>query len=761
MVVRAYIRRFRIVMLGSMLVALLAACGGPQIALVGKVTDDYTGKPVPSATVKLGSAEVTTDAEGRYTFPRWNSKDTIEVKAGGYEQRSVPLQDQPQFSKPAPPSVSLDVVIRPNTLSGTVSDSYTKQPLAGAVVQASATISATTAADGRYVLNGVPESFALSITAPEHEPADQSVSRQSAFNAVLRPNVVVGTVTDRETGKPVGGIKVAVGNTATTTDEQGRYRLEGVPQDAVLEIGGPGYVPVSQPVSQTVTLDVPLEPNVLTGTITDFYTAAPVRGATIAAGGATATTEADGRYRLVDAPKDGTVEIDAPGYAKVTETVPDDKVLDAALRPDMLSSQLVDAQTGNPIKNATIIATRTPTDRDDAFTRIDNSTDGRFTLEGLPEQGFIQVLAPGYRKAVIEIKPNQVPPTIKLEPFYVRAAYITAAVASAGPDLVNEYFDLIDQTELNALVIDLKSDLRDDLGLVYYLSQTPLVQELDTSVDYVDLPALLAEAKKRNIYTIARVQVFSHDNALADARPDWTIKDRATGKTYADLPGPGIRYAWLDPWNRNVWDYNIQLSIEAAQLGFDEINFDYIRYPDAGDLKTYKDKYLFSQPTDPANDPEAMYNNIATFMKEAQRAINGTGAFFSVDVFGRVVIKPSVPISQDITRMAQYADYVCPMPYPSLWWPGYLDFDNPTAHPYEVILGSLQTSLPQFEGKYARLRPWLQDHTDPWQGSRVVEYGPKEVRAQIDATEQVDEAAGWMLYDSANTYTEGALKPER
>jgi hypothetical protein len=395
-----------------------------------------------------------------------------------------------------------------------------------------------------------------------------------------------------------------------------------------------------------------------------------------------------------------------------------------------------------------------------AFTRIDDSKDGAFTLEGIPEQGYVQVLAPGYKKAVVEIETGAMPDPIELEPFQVRALYITAAVASAGPDLVNEYLDLIDTTELNSIVVDLKSDLRDDLGLVYYDSQVPLVKELGTSVDYVDMPALLAELKKRGIYSIARIQLFSHDNVLADARPDWAIKDRATGKVYADYPGPGIRYAWLDPWNKNVWDYNVQLAVEAANMGFDEINFDYIRYPDSGDLASYSSKYQFSQPTDPQNDPEAMYNNIVEFMKYAHRAVNGAGAFMSIDIFGRVMIKPSSPISQDIARMAPHTDYIAPMPYPSLWWPTYLGFDNPTAHPYEVILGSLKSAEPYFEGKRALQRPWLQDHTDPWQGSRVVEYGPREVRAQIDAVNEFGKAAGWMLYDSANTYTEGALKPE-
>jgi len=200
-------------------------------------------------------------------------------------------------------------------------------------------------------------------------------------------------------------------------------------------------------------------------------------------------------------------------------------------------------------------------------------------------------------------------------------------------------------------------------------------------------------------------------------------------------------------------------------MGFDEINFDYVRFPDwYGDLSTYNQELGFSQPTDPINAKGAMYDNIAEFAKQAHQAINGAGAYVSADLFGRVMLGPSMPIGQDISRIGPNVDYVCPMPYPSLWWPGYLDLDNPTAHPYEVILGTLQNGKPLFEGVYGRVRPWLQDHTDPWQGNRVVEYGPAEVRAQIKAVEDYGEAAGWILYDSANSYKgafNGAVKPEK
>jgi hypothetical protein len=672
--------------------AILVSCGGPPIALNGTITDAYTGKPVSSAKLMLGGSEIATDAGGNYQFAQWSDKDTLQVVASGYEPLSLALASQPQFAKPTPPAVKLDASIRPNSLSGLITDSYTSKPLAGALVKAGEAISSTTGADGRYSLSGLPESFTLNVSAPDHETFSQSLKRTTSF-------------------------------------------------------------------------DTPLRPSSLSGTITDSYTSKPLVGALVDAGGITATTGADGRYRLEGLPENATVKISADGYATLTQPLEKATSVDAALRPDVLKGTLLDAASGAPVKNATVIATPNLNSSDVAYVRIDNQSDGKFRLEGIPEQGFVQVLAPGYRKATVELKPGNFPTEIKLEPFQAKALYITAAVAAGGPKLVNEYLDLIDKTELNTLIVDLKSDLRDDLGLVYYDSQVPIVKELGTSRNYVDMRALLAEAKKRGIYMIARVQLFSHDNALADAHPDWTIKDRKTGKVYADYPGPGIRYAYLDPWNRNVWDYNIQLGVEAAQMGFDEVNYDYIRFPDwYGDLESFKESLEFSQPTDPVNNKEAMFQNIAEFMKQTHRAINGAGAFFSVDVFGRVLLGPSLTISQDVGHMGPQADYICPMPYPSLWWPGYLGLDNPTAHPYEVILGTLQNGDALFKGQYARVRPWLQDHTDPWQGGRVVKYGPPEVRAQIKAVDDYGNAAGWMLYDSANAYIGafgGAVKPEQ
>jgi hypothetical protein len=516
------------------------------------------------------------------------------------------------------------------------------------------------------------------------------------------------------------------------------------------------YELATSTVQRATSVDVALRPTMLTGAITDRFTNAPVVGAKITAGDASAVTDDQGHYKLSGVIERTTVMISANGYAQLSQPIERQTTLDVVLRPDTIKAILVDAKTNKPITHATIIATPNLSSSDVAYTRIDQQTDGTFTLSGVPEQGYIQVLAPGYRKTTIEIKPGNIPTQIAMEPIETKALYVTAAVASR-PKLLAKYLDMIDRTELNTIVIDLKSDLRDDLGLVYYDSQVPLVQELKTSRPYMDLKAILAETKKRGIYTIARVHIFSHDNVLADARPDWGAKDGKTGEVFADYPGPGIRYAWLDPWNQNVWDYNIQLSVEAAQMGFDEINYDYIRFPSLEFGADDKNRLKLSRES----TPEERYQNIATMLERSQRAINGAGAYLSVDVFGYVAFQPMDLIGQSVEAMAPHTDYMCPMVYPSHFVPGEFGFDNPAKYPYEIIQKSMKAGLAQIENKRARLRPWLQDFTLVWvPKDQIVVYGPDEVRAQIKAVEDSGSSVGWILYDSANQYDEAGLKPQ-
>src|SRR6266508_548666 len=596
---------------GLTVATLLAACGGPDVPLGGTIIDAYTGKPVSAAIIELGSEQLTTDDGGKYQAMQWNQKDTLHIMASGYEPISIVLAEQPQLAEPTPPLATVNAKLRPNTLSGTITDRYSGQPVPHATVKVGDTLSATTGPDGKY-------------------------------------------------------------------------RLEGVPSNATVEISADGYAMLTQPLEKIITLD-------------------------------------------------------------------------AVLRPDVLKGTLVDSATGAPINNATVLATPNAESDAVAAKRLENVANGSFQLDGVPEQGYIEVLAPGYRKAMIEIKPGSIPSAIKLEPFTSKALYVTAAVA-ANHELLMKFFDTIDRTELNTIVIDLKSDLRDDLGLIYYDSQVPIVKEIGSARPKKYLKPILAKPNTRRTSTTARVHIFSHDNVLAEAKPEWAAKDRSTGGVFADYPGPGIHYDWLDPWNRNVWDYNIQLSVEAVHLGFDEINYDYIRFPSLEFAAEDKDRLQLSKPD--ATDEEK-YANIVEMLKQSQTAINAAGAFLSVDVFGVVAWEPSGLIGQDISRMGEYTDYVCPMVYPSHFWPGAAGFDNPAQHPYEIILESMQRGAKLLDGKRAMLRPWLQDFTLTWvPKDQIVEYGPNEVRAQIKAMEDYGKAAGWQLYDSANQYTVEALKPQ-
>jgi hypothetical protein len=686
-------RRWAAVSLMIAALFALAGCAAP-VTLTGTVTDAYSGAPLAGVLISTGRTQVVTDEAGSFSTNAWSAERPLELIAADYERASVTLAGLPGVGQSGTLTVTVTPSLRPNTLAGTVRDAYTQQALPG---------------------------VALAVSLSD------------------------GTVI------------------STTSDAEGAYKLSGVPADFTLQAQLDGYSAADEALSKQVAFDVVLRPNTLSGSVQDLYSKSPVSGVKVKAGSAEVTTAADGTYQLRDIPADAAeVTFSADGYAVFTASLAQVTSLDAVLRPNTLVGRLIDAATGQPVTNAAIVAAESADTVPTAFVRMIDSADGSFSLEGLPEAGVIQILAPGYREKVLEITPGNLSSEIALEPFYTRGVYITAAVASV-PRLVDRFLDLIDQTELNTLVVDIKSDLRDDLGLVYYESKVPLAVENNLSRPIVDFSYIISEARKRGIYTVARVQLFSHDNVLSDAFPEWSIRLKSTGEVYADYPGPGIRYAYLDPTNRNVWDYNIALGVEAAQMGFDEINYDYIRFPDwFGTKQEFTDKLLFSEPIDAVNNPDRMFEVILEFMDLAHDAVNGAGAFMSIDTFGRTVLGPSLTIAQDIKRMGDHTDYVMPMPYPSLWWGGFENIAVPVEQPYETLRLAVQKGGEQMAETYGLQRPWLQDHTDPW-SPVVVEYGPAEVRAQIDATEEQPEAAaGWILYDSANMYAGangGAVRP--
>jgi hypothetical protein len=304
-----------------------------------------------------------------------------------------------------------------------------------------------------------------------------------------------------------------------------------------------------------------------------------------------------------------------------------------------------------------------------------------------------------------------------------------------GYDL-DRLLGLIDRTELNALVIDVKEE-----G-VYVDTRVNLFHEAGTVDPYYDVVAVLDALHAHDVYAIARQVVFK-DTPLAVARPDLAVADAATGAPWRDMNG----VAWVNPFNEDVWAANIDLAVELVGLGFDEIQFDYVRFPTDGDLEAMD----FGREVTESVQVET----IAGFLGEARANLAAGGAKVGADVFGFTLILDDIGIGQNVRRLAEVIDYVCPMVYPSHFPDGSIAVaGQPNDFPYETIAISLGAGEEKVAGLRGKLRPWLQDFSLPG----MSEYGAAEVRAQIDAAE-ANGAAGWMVWNAASIYHEDAFLP--
>jgi hypothetical protein len=318
--------------------------------------------------------------------------------------------------------------------------------------------------------------------------------------------------------------------------------------------------------------------------------------------------------------------------------------------------------------------------------------------------------------------------------FAAKAVYLNP-IMDDGYDL-DRLLGLIDRTELNALVIDVKEE-----G-VYVDTGVDLFQEAGTVVPYYDVATVLDALHAHDVYAIARLVVFK-DSPLAEARPDLAVADAATGGPWRDMNG----VAWVNPFREDVWAANIDLAVELVGRGFDEIQFDYVRFPTDGDPEAMD----FGREVTESVQVET----IAGFLDEARANVAAGGAKVGADVFGFTLLLDDIGIGQNIGRIAEIVDYVCPMVYPSHFPNGSIAVDGqPNDFPYQTIEISLGAGEERVAGLRGKLRPWLQDFSLPG----MSDYGAAQVRAQIDAAE-ANGAAGWMIWNAASVYHEDAFAP--
>ncbi len=338
---------------------------------------------------------------------------------------------------------------------------------------------------------------------------------------------------------------------------------------------------------------------------------------------------------------------------------------------------------------------------------------------------------------VVEKKPE--PPKIRYpKPDKVKGIYVTAWTAG-GQKRMEQLLKLLDDTELNAMVIDVR-----DSGEMYFDTGIALAKEVKANhIGVVNPTALMDRLEKRGVYPIARISCF-RDVFVPKAMPSRGVQ-LPDGRIWKDHSG----HAWLDPYNKKNWEYIADTVQYALDLGFPEIQLDYVRFPSEGRASTQRFPAKKDYPDKNAK-PEDVITQFATYIGEKVRA---KGAVYSSDIFGIISsTKADQGIGQSLEKIAEPFDLVCPMVYPSHFARGEYGIADPNSSPYAIIKKSLGDFKKRIPNK--PVRPWLQDF------SLGVRYGAPQVQAQIKASRELGYEE-FLLWNASNRYTEGGVKKEK
>lgn len=322
----------------------------------------------------------------------------------------------------------------------------------------------------------------------------------------------------------------------------------------------------------------------------------------------------------------------------------------------------------------------------------------------------------------------------------VKGIYVTAY--SAGGERMATLLNLLDNTELNAMVIDLK----DDAGYITYKTENEKLKSFGTPQRFIkDIGKLIATLKEHEIYPIARIVVFK-DSVLAKKHPELSFVNK-DGTVWQNPK----QDRFVNPYRKEVWEYNIELAKEAAQLGFKEIQFDYVRFPEGFEKKADGLKFTKSELS--------RVDIVSGFVEYAKKELEPLGVRVSVDIFGYAASVPAAEgIGQDFVKISKYVHVISPMVYPSHYSTGWYKQKDPDRAPYEIIKGSMEDTHKKLESLGENkpiIRPWIQDFTASWLGKgHYLKYGAAEVNAQIKALKDsgVDE---YLLWNAGNKYTAG------
>lgn len=558
---------------------------------------------------------------------------------------------------------------------------------------------------------------------------------------LLLPKVSVrGLVRDRVSAEPIGGASVRLGPTSLVTDGGGAFAVGRVSLTGIIRVEADGYQPGKTRVFPPREQRLELVPRRFELNVRDAETNEPITDAVPVAQGIRVRQTEPGRFQVEPARENVPITVSAPGFRDTVVRYRGDGEVVASLQPRVMGV-VVDGSTGRTVPGAFV------TRGDIALTTDAN---GSFELDRRPD-GPLKILAPGYRR--IEVDASQERMIVaRVEPMTVKALYLTY-YGIGDRNLRQNVINLAEKTEVNAVVIDVKGDR----GRLTYRSAIPLAEAIGANAEPTvpNIDELMVSLKQRGIYTIARIVVFKDDVLARNGQRaglDVAVRESLSNQPWTDADSMG----WVDPLRPEVWEYNVDLAREAALKGFDEVQFDAVRFPaDAtGSFSARRARY--SRPWVTERD---RVDAVGGFLRRAHDQVRMAGAFVSADVQGYVAWSDGDNgTGQDLELMAGTVDYLCLTVHPSAFrtgLPGLINFPQVIQQPYTVAFESVRRARARTADQGTVFRPWLQYFDDfSWQTGR--QFRSAEIDAQRNGALNAG-AAGWMMWDPSNRYVRGGL----
>ncbi len=583
---------------------------------------------------------------------------------------------------------------------------------------------------GEWELRAFADGF--QETAQKIDAADLWEQNFSA-SLSMDPKEWRAQVVASDSQKPIANARVELDGQVLQTNAQGEFVALGVKNGAKIKISQPGYRTANVSVQSTgdaaQVATIPLAPAEMRVTVVDASSQKPLPGVRVQANGFSVNTDVNGFVVFRSLTEGTEISAHAPGYAKASANAAQDAQVTLALQPTTLQGHVVDPSTKQSIPNAILLFGNAQGATANALT---SDPKGNFTIQDFSAVPKLYIKKPGYLLGAFDLKKGGAH-DFTLTPFKAKGIHLYYGIQRADAERILNQFK---NTEMNAVVFDVK----EDPGYVLWDSQTPLAKKIGAYTERTfTAQEEVAMCRALKLYCIARVTVFK-DVLLAQKRPDLALHNARGGLLYENAA------YWTDPAETEVQDYHIGLAKELAAMGFDEIQYDYIRYPGTRDLLLRE-----------FGDADYRVKTISDFIQRTADALRPTTAFFSGDVFGlTTAIDDEQGIGQVWEQIAPPFDYISPMMYPSTWrhatnlWGagfGIKNCSDSYACPYDIIRYGTLKAQERTKNNWTLVRPWLQAY----------QMNLSQMLAQAKGSDDAN-SAGYLFWNNAGTYLNGLFK---